>query len=202
MKGGYHELVRPLPQANSGNREGKPDSAWEGVILSGQPKSWYPRTFPSLRLHVTITVTHQSSFEVPEGRAGLVNRAFEALRFCWLINLFGYLREKMWFLEMEIKKWNGIFHSHQKLCVENEVKGMRNWELWDWDGDLKNVDRSSRSEPERFQREGSYIWRDADPTTYVTECQMRILGLEEDAQDEKCFPYHSTFSTHSAVSKK
>lgn len=51
----------------------------------------------------------------------------------------------------------------------------------------------SRSQPERFQCEGSHIWRDADSTTYVTKCQMRILGLEEDAQDEKCFPYHFYF---------
>ena len=54
-----------------------------------------PRTYPSLTLHVVNMVTHQSFFQVPQRRMGLVNNAPTVLRFHWLINLFGYLQKKV-----------------------------------------------------------------------------------------------------------
>lgn len=58
-------------------------------------KEAVPRTHPSLKLQVVNTVTHQSFFQVPQRRMGLVNNAPTVLRFYWLIDLFGYLRIKI-----------------------------------------------------------------------------------------------------------
>ena len=58
-------------------------------------KEVVPRTHPSLRCHVINIVTHQSCLQVPQRRMGLVNNAPTALRFYWLIDLFGYLRIKI-----------------------------------------------------------------------------------------------------------
>lgn len=63
------------------------------------------------------TVTHQSSFQVPEGSLGLVDGTFQVLWFCSLIKLFGYLRKKNMILA-EGDKWKGmVFSTSPKNCV-------------------------------------------------------------------------------------
>lgn len=70
------------------------------------------------------TVTHQSSFQVPEGSLGLVDGTFQALWFCSLIKLFGYLRKKNMILA-EGDKWKEwYFPLPQELCVKSQVKGI------------------------------------------------------------------------------
>lgn len=91
------------------------------------------RISPSLKVPVISTVTHQSSSQVPEGRSGLVDGAFQVLRFCWLIKFFGHLRKKNVILaegdqEME---WYFPPFSPRTMCGKSR-------ELWD--EDFKNID--------------------------------------------------------------
>ena len=101
------------------------------VARDGCPK-WMtkvvvPRAHPSLKLHVINAVTHQSSFQVPEWRTALVYGALKALRFCWLINLFGYLQKK------ECDSWRWRYRNEMvfSISTKNCVWEVKSRELWD-----------------------------------------------------------------------
>ena len=92
-----------------------------------------PRTHPSLRGHVINIVTHQSCLQVPQRRMGLVNNAPTALRFYWLIDLFGYLRIKI--IEDGGKEMR--FFVSTKNCVWKVKSGDCGTEkVESWDGDF------------------------------------------------------------------
>lgn len=121
---GVWAVVRAGPRArrSSGPQAGEPGTerqlSWAHTLRGGTRG-------PSISTAPTFfAVTHQSPSQVPEGRAGLVDGAFRALRFCQLTDLSGHLRKQNVILGDEKE---AVF----SISTENRVWKVRSRGLWD-----------------------------------------------------------------------